>query len=334
MQIKYSAFLPASVRRAAATLLCGAMAVSPLLARAKYPDKMIRLVHPYAAGGAGDLLTRELADGLKTAFNGAAVITDNKPGGGTIVGAVAVAHSAPDGYTVLMIGPATHVIMPLINPKIPYNAKKDFELVGMWSVIGSMVSVNAETPVHSLKELVDYSQKNPGSLNYSSAGAGTGPHLAGEMFKDLTGARITHIPYKGASPAVMALAGNEVQVSFVNIPPQVPFVKNGKIRPLAVSTPQRSPLLPDVHTTAEAGMPGFISESWYGVAVPAGTPADIRAKLLSGMQAAAADPARRERLAAAGVELRVTDAAELAQYIDSEEQRLKPVLKRLDIKME
>ncbi|MET4576267.1 Bug family tripartite tricarboxylate transporter substrate binding protein [Ottowia thiooxydans] len=315
-------------------LLCCAAMVQPVSAWADYPEKVVRLVHPYAGGGAGDMLTRELAEGLKTAFNGAAVITENKPGAGTIVGTVTVATAPPDGYNLLMIGPATHVIMPLINPKIPYNARKDFEIIGMWGVIGSMISVNAATPVHSVRELVDYAKKNPGKLNYSSAGAGTGPHLGGEMFKDLTGAPITHIPYKGASPAVLALVSGEVEVSFVNTPPQVPFVKSGKIRPLAVTTSQRSPLLPDVPTAAEAGIPGFLSESWYGVAAPAGTPADVRAKILRGMRAAATDPARRARLGAAGIELRVTDAKELIDYIDAEEKRLKPVLTRLDIKME
>jgi len=312
-----------------------AVAVSlPIAVHAEYPDRVIRLVHPYAGGGAGDLLTRELAEGLKTEFNGAAVITDNKPGGGTIVGSVAVASAPPDGYNLLMIGPATHVIMPAINPNIPYNARKDFDLIGMWGVIGSMISVNAALPVKTIKELIDYAKKNPGKLNFSSAGNGTGPHLAGESFKNLTGIQMTHVPYKGASPAILALISGEVQVSFVNTPPQLPFIKEGRIRPLVVLTPSRYPLLPDVPTASESGYPGFISESWYGVAVPAGTPVDIRAKLFQGMLKAAADPARLKRLAAAGVELRVTDAKELREYIDAEERRLKPILMRIDMKIE
>jgi tripartite-type tricarboxylate transporter receptor subunit TctC len=324
-----------TARRAACANLIAAAAISlaPALAGAQYPDRPIRIVVPYAAGGPGDMLTRELANGLQTELGGS-VITDNKPGGGTAVGANFVAKSPADGYTALIMGPATHVILPAIHPKLPYHPGKDFDVIGMWAIVGSMISINPALPVKTLKELVDYTKANPGKLSYSSAGVGTGPHLGGETFKDMTGANLTHIPYKGAAPATLALLADEVQVSFVNIPPQIPHVKAGKIRPIAVSSTTRSSLLPDVPTAIEAGLPGYISESWYGVAVPAGTPAEVRAKLLRAMLKAGADPARKARMAAGGAELKLMNAEETTEYIKAEERRLKPVIMRLDLKVE
>jgi tripartite-type tricarboxylate transporter receptor subunit TctC len=323
----------ATIARQRARAVAVALAVLPAAALADYPDRPIRLVLPYAAGGAGDTLTRELGNGLQAEL-GVAGVTDNKPGGGTVVGANFVAKSPADGYTALIIGPATHVIMPAIQPRMPYAPWKDFDLIGMWAVVGNMISVHPSLPVNTLNELIDHAKKNPGKLNYSSAGVGTGPHLGGETFKELTGVSIAHVPYKGAAPAALALLAGEVQLSFVNIPPQVPHVNAGKIRPIAVLSSTRSSLLPDVPTSAEAGLPGLISESWFGLAVPAGTPADVRAKLQRAMFKAGADPARKARLAAGGIELKVMGPEETADYIRAEERRLKPVIMKLDLKVE
>lgn len=309
------------------------LALLPPAAQAAFPDRPIRLILPYAGGAASDMLTRELGAGLQAEF-GVAVITENKPGGGTVVGAGYAAKQPADGYTILMIGPATHVIAPAIQPNIPYDAGKDFDLIGMWAVVGSMISVQPSLPVNTLKELVDYSKKNPGKLYYSSAGIGTGPHLSAEAFREMTGASLTHVPYKGAAPATLALLAGEVQVSFVNIPPQVPHVKAGKIRPLAVSSAKRSMLLPDVPTTAEAGLPAYISESWNGLAVPAGTPAAVRARLEQAMFKVGADPARRDRMAAGGAEIRLMGTGETAEYIKAEKLRVEPVIRKLELKPE
>ncbi|HYF20550.1 MAG TPA: tripartite tricarboxylate transporter substrate binding protein [Ramlibacter sp.] len=304
------------------------------LARAQqWPEKPIRLVHPYAGGGTGDQLTRELAAGLQQEL-GVAAITDNRPGGGTVIGSELVAKSPPDGYNILMVGPATHVIMPAIHPKLPYHPEKDFELIGMWAVVGNMISVHPSVPVNNLRELVEYSRKNPGKLNYSTAGVGTGPHLGGETFKHMTGANITHVPYKGAAPAVLGLLSGEVQVTTVNIPPQVPHIKAGKIKPIAVFTSTRSSQLPDVPTAAEAGVPGLISESWYGLGVPAGTPAAVRTRLQQAMFKVGNDPERKARMAAGGVEVKLLTPQQLAEYIKAEDTRLRPVIKALDLKVE
>ena len=313
-------------------LAIAACLAAPAMAQ-QWPDKTIRLVHPYAGGAAGDVLTRELAAGLQQELGGS-VITENKPGGGTVIGADTVAKSAPDGYNVLMAGPATHVIMPAIHPKLPYNVDKDFDLIGMWAIVPSMISVHPSVPVNNLRELIDYIKKNPGKLNYASAGVGTGPHLAGETFKAMTQTDMTHVPYKGAAPAVMALLAGEVQVAFVNIPPQTPHVKVGKIRPIAVMSATRSALMPEVPTAIEQGLAGFVSESWYGVAVPAGTPAAVRTKLQQAMFMAGADADRKGRLIAAGIDPKLMTPAQLAEYIKAEDTRLRPVLKALDLKVE
>ena len=316
----------------ASALALTACIAAPVMAQ-QWPDKTIRLVHPYAGGAAGDVLTRELAAGLQQELGGS-VITENKPGGGTVIGSETVAKSAPDGYNVLMAGPATHVIMPAIHPKLPYNAEKDFDLIGMWAIVPSMISVHPSLPVNNLRELIDYAKKNPGKLNYASAGVGTGPHLAGETFKSMTQTQMTHVPYKGAAPAVMALLAGEVQVAFVNIPPQTAHVKAGKIRPIAVMSATRSALMPEVPTAIEQGLAGFLSESWYGVAVPAGTPAAVRTRLQQAMFKAGADADRKGRLIGAGIEPKLMTPAQLAEYIKAEDTRLRPVLKTLDLKVE
>ncbi len=324
-----SARRPLILATALGLLLSG---VGPSMAQS-WPDKPIRLVHPYAGGAAGDVLTRELAAGLQQELGGS-VITENKPGGGTVIGADTVAKAPPDGHHALMAGPATHVIMPAIHPKLPYNADKDFELVGMWAIVPSMISVHPSLPVNNLRELIDYAKKNPGKLNYASAGVGTGPHLAGETFKHMTGVNMTHVPYKGAAPAVMALLAGEVHVAFVNIPPQTQHVKAGKIRPIAVMSAGRSALMPEVPTAIEQGLAGFVSESWYGVAVPAGTPAAVRTRFAQAMFKAGADPERKARLIGAGIEPKLMTAQQLSDYIRAEETRLRPVLKALDLKVE
>ncbi|MEY4976051.1 MAG: hypothetical protein RIQ97_1246 [Pseudomonadota bacterium] len=324
-----SARRPLILATALGLLLSG---VGPSMAQT-WPDKPIRLVHPYAGGAAGDVLTRELAAGLQQELGGS-VITENKPGGGTVIGADTVAKAPPDGHHALMAGPATHVIMPAIHPKLPYNADKDFELVGMWAIVPSMISVHPSLPVNNLRELIEYAKKNPGKLNYASAGVGTGPHLAGETFKHMTGVNMTHVPYKGAAPAVMALLAGEVQVAFVNIPPQTQHVKAGKIRPIAVMSAGRSALMPEVPTAIEQGLAGFISESWYGVALPAATPAAVRTRFAQAMFKAGADADRKARLIGAGIEPKLMTAQQLSDYIRAEEMRLRPVLKALDLKVE
>jgi tripartite-type tricarboxylate transporter receptor subunit TctC len=322
-------------RRTALKWLAGAAACACGIGTSRaagWPERPITLVLPYDPGAAGDMLTRELASAMHDDL-GVAVITENKPGGGTIVGANYVAKKPADGYTVLINGPATNVIMPAIMPHPPYDPDKDFDLVGLFTVVGNMISVHPSVPVRTVKELVEYSQQNPGKLNYGSAGTGTGPHLGGELFKKMTGADLTHVPYKGAASATLALMSGDVQVAFINIPPQLPHVKAGKIRPLAVSMQSRSVQLPDVPTAAQEGLPGYISESWFGVAVPAGTPEDVRGKLQRAMFRAGEDPARKARLEATGVEVRLLTGPQFKAYIAAEEQRLLPIIRELNLKV-
>jgi len=319
-------------RAITAAFIAGAVLSAPL-ANAAWPERLIRLIHPYAAGGPGDNLTRELAIGMQAELN-QTVIADNRPGGGTLIGADLVAKSPPDGYTILMVGPATHVIMPAIHPKLPYNADRDFELIGMWAVVGNMISVHPSVPVKNLKELIDYAKKNPNKLNYSSGGVGSGPHLAGETFKMMTGTEIVHVPYKGAAPATAAIVAGEVQVTTVNIPPQAGFIRAGRLQPIAVTTSKRSSLLPDVPTAEELGLKGLVAESWYGLGVPRGTPQEVRDIIYRTMVKVGSQPERKARMAAAGAEVSLSTAAELAAYIKNQQDRLGPVLKKLDLKID
>ena len=206
-----------------------------------YPNKVVRLVNPYAAGGPTEAVARELANGLSQEF-GQQVIVDSRPGGGTVIGADMVAKSAPDGYTLLAATVAPLIVQPAINNTLPYNAAKDFTPVGLYATIPNLIAVYPGTPIKSLKELIDYARANPGKLNYASAGTGSGPHLGGELFKSMTNTQITHVPYKGAAPAVVDVIAGQVEVSFVNITPQVQHVKAGKLRALAIAGERRSAL--------------------------------------------------------------------------------------------
>jgi len=319
-------------RTLSAALVAGAVLSAPL-ANAAYPDRLIRLIHPYAAGGPGDLLTRELAAGMQAEL-GQTVIADNRPGGGTLIGADLVAKAPPDGYTILMVGPATHVIMPAIHPKLPYNAERDFELIGMWAVVGNMISVSPSVPAKNMKELIEFMKKNPNKLNYSSGGIGSGPHLAGETFKMMTGTEMVHVPYKGAAPATQAIIAGEVQVTTVNIPPQAQFIKAGRLNPIAVTTSKRSSLLPDVPTAEELGLKGLVVESWYGLGVPKGTPQEVRDIIYRTMVKVGSNAERKARMANAGAEVQLSTPAELAAYIKNQQDRLLPVIKKIDLKIE
>lgn len=308
-----------------------AVVASPLSAAAPYPSRVIRLVNPYAAGGPADQIAREVATGISAEL-GRPVIVDSKPGGGTIIGADFVAKSAPDGYTILLGTIAPLVIQPLIATNLPYSVARDLTLIGMFATVPNLISVNSSLPVKTLAQLITYAKKNPGTLNYASAGIGSGPHLGGELFKHMTDTELTHVAYKGASPAAIAIVSGEVQVGFVNITPQLPHVKSGRLRPIAIAAEMRSSLLPDVPTVAEAGLPGFISESWYGLVVPAKTPPEIREILRRTLFKVMASPERRARLAAAGAEITLLEPMQFAAYVDADRKRLTPIVQSLNLK--
>jgi tripartite-type tricarboxylate transporter receptor subunit TctC len=312
-----------------AVLLC-ALAAQAALAQG-YPSKPVRLINPYAAGGPSELVARELAAGLAAEFNQQVVI-ESKPGGGTVIGADYVAKSAADGYTLLLATAAALIVQPLIMDKIPYDAQRDFAPVGMFATVPNLITVHPSVPAANIKELIEYARREPGKLNYASAGVGTGPHLAGELFKRMAQVDLAHIAFKGAAPAVPEVLAGRVQVSFLNLSPQLAHVKAGKLRPLAIASANRSGLLPEVPTVSESGLPNFIIESWNGIAVPARTPGPVVEALSRAIVKAMNRPEAKARLQTMGAEPTPMGREAFAAYIKADAERLTPIIKALDMK--
>ena len=318
-----------ATRKRLLALVC--LSLASMFSQAQtWPDKVIRIINPYAAGGPSDNIVRMLADGLTTEL-GQRVIVENKPGAGTLIGANFVAKAPPDGYTFLLATVAPLVVQPTINPNMPYDAHNDFAMVGMFATVPNLITVHPSVPVNSIAELIAYASKNPGKLNYASAGAGTGPHLGGELFGRMTGVKLTHVPYAGAAPAVLGVLSGQVEVSFVNITPQIQHVKAGKLRPLAIGSSRRSSIFPEVPTVAEAGLPGYVSESWNGIVAPAGTPKAIINRLDKAMAKVMNSPKSLALLASLGAEPTVMGPEEFAAYVKNDEKQLAPVIKSLGL---
>ena len=229
---------------------------------------------PFPAAGTTDILARAAAQKLTEAF-GQSVVVDNRPGAAGNIGADLVAKSAPDGYTLLMGTVGTHAINPSLYSKMPYDHVKDFVPVVLVAGVPNVLVVNPALPVNSVADLIKLAKDKPGQINFASSGSGTSIHLSGELFKTMAGVDITHVPYKGSSPALVDLIGGQVQIMFDNLPSALPQIKAGKLRAIAVTSLKRAPVLPDVPTISESGLPGFEASSWFGVLAPAGTPAPI-----------------------------------------------------------
>jgi tripartite-type tricarboxylate transporter receptor subunit TctC len=270
-----------------------AAALLPLLAFAQaWPNKPVRLVSPFPAGGGTDAFARPLAAQLSQQL-GQQVIIDNRAGAGGTIGADHVAKSAPDGYTFL-VGAVHHTIAVSVYAKLPYDLERDLVPVTMVASVPSVVVVHPKVPIHSIKELIAYAKANPGKLNFGSAGNGTSHHLAGELFKVLTGTQINHVPYKGAAPAMQDLLGGQVDLMFDGMGTSAPQIRGNKLRPLAVTTAARSPAFPEVPTMAEAGVANYLVTTWYAIWAPAGTPAEILTKLQQEVAKAMQAPAIKE----------------------------------------
>ena len=268
-------------------------------AQASYPSKPIRLVVPFPAGGTTDILARAVAQRL-TETMGQPVVVDNRAGAGGNIGADMVAKAPPDGYTLLMGTVGTHAINASLYAKMPYDHVRDFAPVILVAGVPNVLVVNPALPVNSVQELIAYGTANPGKLNFASSGNGTSIHLAAELFKTMTGVQMAHVPYKGSAPALVDLAGGQVQLMFDNLPSSLALIKAGKLKALAVTSAQRSAALPDVPTVAESGLAGFEASSWFGLLAPAGTPKDIIAKLNGEVTKWLATPEAKEKLAAQG----------------------------------
>ena len=284
----------------AITLLTAALTPMSALAQAAYPNKPIRLIVPFPAGGATDILARALSQKLGEKI-GQTVVVENRPGAGGTIGADAAAKSVADGYTLLLATSSTHSIGPAINPKIPYNAETDFTPIAYVASSPNVVVVPNTLPVKTMRELIDYARKNPGKLNYASSGNGTIVHLTTEYFKAESGTFILHIPYRGTALAIPDLVSGKVDVLFDSFVTGMPHVRDGKLRALAVTSAKRSALAPDMPTVSEV-LPGFESVTWFGLYGPKAMPQDLTLKVNQAVNAALADADIKERFARLGAE--------------------------------
>ena len=284
----------------AAAGACLATCTGALAQGAGYPNRTVKIINPFPPGSPVDVVARLVAQKLQEAW-GQSVVVDYKGGAGGTVGAEFVAHSPPDGYTLLVTSSSTHVIAPALRKQLPYDSVKDFVPIALVAYGPIVVVVHPSVPVKTLAEFVQYTKANPGKLAYASSGTGTILHLGGELFQSRTGTDLLHVPYKGAVPASTDLLGGQVQAMFDSISNAAPQVKAGKLRALAVMTPHRSPLMPDVPTTTEAGFPGLDFPAWLGVFAPAGVPRDVVTQSVKVLQLAMAQPETRERLLQSGL---------------------------------
>jgi tripartite-type tricarboxylate transporter receptor subunit TctC len=282
-----------------------------------YPSKPIRLIVPFVAGGGTDITARIIGQKL-TEILGQPIIVDNRPGAGGVIGADLVAKAPPDGYTLLMGTPGPLTINPVLSPKMPYDTLRDFAPVSLATISPFVLVVHPALPVASVQQLIALARAKPGVLNYGSAGNGTVAHLATEQFKALAGVEITHVPYKGSSPAMTDLIGGQVQVQFENLPVVLAHIRSGKLRALAVGTQQRSALVPEYPTMIEAGVPGYSASTAFGVLAPARTAPEIVAKLNREITQILALPETRERLSSQGLEPAGGTPARYAEHLRGE----------------
>ncbi|MBY4897753.1 tripartite tricarboxylate transporter substrate binding protein [Cupriavidus sp. AU9028] len=325
--------LPRLLPRLFLLLATVALGVTPGLAHAQgdFPQRPIKLIVPFAAGGATDVLARLLAADMGEKL-GQAVVVENKPGGGTMVGAALTANAPPDGYTLLLAASTTLTLNPVIRPSLPYDPLRSFTPIGQVADMALVLLAGPATKVTTLKELVMQAKAAPDRFSYGSFGAGSSVHFGGEMLKSAAGIRMVHVPFNGSAPNLTALAGGQVQVAVDTIVASLPLIKGGKIRPLAVLSPQRLPALPQVPTVAESGYPGFQMGTWFALVAPAGVRDGVRAKLETALAEVATAPKFRNRMVELGLTPAHADGAAVTARIERELPQMRAVAARADIK--
>jgi tripartite-type tricarboxylate transporter receptor subunit TctC len=298
-----------------------------------YPNKPIRIIVAFAPGGPADVMARLIAQRMPQIL-GQSLIIENKPGAGGTIGARAAADSDPDGYTLLLGNTSTLVISPAVYRNIGYDPVKAFVPVAMLGVTANMLVVNPALPVKSVRELIALAKRTPGKLNYSSPGAGTPPHLIGEMFKLRTGSDIVHVPYKGGGLAMQAVIAGEVQMAFENTAVSLPYVAGGQVRGLAFTSEKRNPQAPDIPTMIEAGVADFVSASFTGIVAPAGTPAAIVGRLNAAINETLKTPDVQATLIKLSVEARFGSPEDFSAFLAGERAKWVPLVKSANIKAE
>ncbi|MBI3938346.1 MAG: tripartite tricarboxylate transporter substrate binding protein [Betaproteobacteria bacterium] len=302
-------------------------------AEARFPTKPIRLIIPFAAGASADIVVRLMGPRLTENF-GQPVVVDNRAGAGGVLGAEIVAKAAPDGYTLLIGSPGPLTINPLLLRKIPYRSPQDFAPVTLVSSVPMILLVNPSLPAKSVKELIALARAKSGGLNYASAGNGSVPHLAGELFKLLARVDAVHVPYKGSGPALTELIAGQVAFFFDNIASGLPYAKSNRLRALAVTSPRRLEIAAELPTMIEAGMPGYEAASWNGVVAPAGTPIAVIDRIHAEFVKALRVPEIREKIMGLGAEIVANSPREFSDFISREMQKWGKVAKAGNIRLD
>jgi tripartite-type tricarboxylate transporter receptor subunit TctC len=313
--------------------LVAALAAPPGRA-AEYPTRPIRLVVPYAAGGPTDVFARLLGEFLGRDLKQTTIV-ENKGGAQGAIAAEAVAHSEPDGYTLFVPAGSIIVLNPMLYKKLSYDPAKDLRVLAVMVDVPVVMDVNPSVPAKTIAEFVAYAKQNPGKLNFGSPGTGGVVHLAGEMFKQMAGIEMTHVPYKGAAPALTDVISGNIQLMFESVTTSLPPIRSGLLRPLGISSTQRFPDLPDVPTIAESGYPDYFVSVWFGIAAPAKLPEDVAQILTDSLNRAMNDDAFRASLQKIGYSVfRPRSAAEIKEFIDADRIRWSKVIKVLNISLD
>ncbi|MEP7183262.1 MAG: tripartite tricarboxylate transporter substrate binding protein [Betaproteobacteria bacterium] len=311
--------------------LAVALVVAPALAQSGYPNKTIRIIAPVQPGGGVDLVARTIADRLGRAL-GVSIVVENQSGGGGVVGSMATARAAPDGYTLMVGYVGTHGTNPAVR-QLPYDAVKDFTPIAMVGGTPNILVVPPSLPVTSLAQFVQYAKANPGKLSYGSSGPGTLTHLAMEQLKVAADLDIVHVPYRGIGPAITDILGGQTQALFPGLAAALPHIKAGKMKPLAVTGVRRHPLVPDVPTFDELGYKGFDGVQWYGIVGPANLPAPIVKRLNDEIDKLLANPELRERLSGEALEPMPMTSEQFGQYIRDDIARWSQLARERNIRI-
>lgn len=313
----------------AVALALGALTFAPLAAQAQaaYPNKPVTIIVPFSAGGTTDILARVVGQSMSRDL-GQPVIVDNRAGAGGNIGAHAVARAAPDGYTLVMGTVGTHAINASLYAKMPFDPVKDFVPIARVAAVPNLLVAHPAQPYKNVKELIAYAKANPGQVTVANSGVGTSIHLSAELFKHMAGVDVQNVAYRGSAPALNDLVGGHTAIMFDNMPSAIGFVRAGKLRPLAVTTANRSQALPDVPTVAEAGVPGFEATSWFGLLAPAKTPAPVVARLNAAVLKALADPEVKKKLLEQGAEPLGGTPEQFAAFIGAESAKWGKVVKQ------
>jgi tripartite-type tricarboxylate transporter receptor subunit TctC len=306
--------------------MAGALLSSPAALAQAFPNKPLRLICPFPPGGAVDIASRAIAQELSKNL-GQPVTVENRPGAGGNIGGAEAARANPDGYTIFMTTSGIQAINPVLYAKMPFDPSKDLVPVSALVSLNNVLVLHPSVKANSVPEVIAMAKSQPGTINYASSGSGTSIHMSGEMFKSLTGVNMTHIPYKGSAPAMTDLLGGQVMMMFDNIPSAIPHIKSGKLKALATTGAKRDPLLPELPTLAEAGVSGYESGVWFGLAVPANTPRDVIMKLNAEAIKGTRSPEFVKRMTELGYNIMGTSPEVMTDMSRAEVQRWGPIVR-------